>query len=192
MEQSLKSTAQHIGMKEGKRISSDIAMLVIITSMSMLFATLLLGYSVYRVSSSTWPPAGFDRISLLIPTLSACIILFSSLFYYFYEKNYDQRYFFLSFLFGIFFVRTQFYLWESLKSHELYSHSGIFGSMIYGFTWIHMGHIALAFLLLVYLTPIVWKNQLNDEIKQRIKNIGKFWHFLGVIWVIMYLALFVL
>ena len=69
--------------------------------------------------------------------------------------------------------------------------SGIFGSMIYGFTWIHIAHVAIGILLLIWLN-IKFMSGVSQDIKSelRVKNVGKFWHFLGLIWLLMYLILF--
>ena len=83
-------------------------------------------------------------------------------------------------------------VWSDLAFRGITQGSGIFGSMIYGFTWIHIAHVAIGIALLTWLTLKV-KNISTMEMKDtlRAKNVGMFWHFLGLVWLIMYLILFV-
>ena len=55
-----------------------LAMTVALISWSMLFATLLLGYFVYRFSQTVWPPLGVSSVPLLWPNLSLISVLASS------------------------------------------------------------------------------------------------------------------
>jgi len=78
-----------------------------------------------------------------------------------------------------------------MKSTGVYVEtSGIFGSVIYGFTWIHAVHMVLGLCALLYLKIVLKPNTVN--VLQKTVNVEKFWHFLGVIWIIMFLTLFVL
>ncbi len=174
-------------------------MIVILTSLSMLFATLLLGYAVYRVSSEVWPPHGFDRLPLEAPLLSTAVVLASSYYYFRFSNLWSRnlltesrKHFALCLLLAVSFIFSQLNLWSKLKQHELFSSSGIFGSMIYGFTWIHFGHMVLALGLLLWLSWFVYRNKKDNRTDLLVVNIGKFWHFLSVIWLIMFLALFVI
>ena len=52
--------AKHI---QGKAAVSAIGMTVLLISFAMLFATLLLGYIVFRLTTDTWPPQGYEGFS---------------------------------------------------------------------------------------------------------------------------------
>ena len=181
-----------------QEIQSSITMTVLIISFSMLFGTLFMGYMVYRVRSVTWPPMGMSDVGILYPSISTIVILFSSIFYYLFESslkndNTKNTKFFLamSLLLGLGFCGTQFLVWNDLALKGITQSSGIFGSMIYGFTWIHIAHVAIGILLLIWLN-IKYMSGVNQDIKSelRVRNVGKFWHFLGLVWLLMYLILF--
>jgi cytochrome c oxidase subunit III len=185
--------------QEGLRVSSEIAMVVILTSLSMLFATLFLGYAVYRVSSDVWPPYGFERLPLSAPILSTLFALLGSVCFYRFRKAWAlsnfvmaKKLYFSVLTSAVLFILSQFNLWQVLKSHDLFSSSGIFGSMIYGFTWIHFGHMVLALILILGMAWPVFKGIHTQKVNLRIVNFEKFWHFLGVIWLLMFFALFVI
>lgn len=177
-------------IKSGEQIVSSIGMMVTIVAFSMLFATLFLGFFLYRFSATEWPPMNLNRIDHFFPAISSVLIISSSWFYEVFKKNLSKFSFLLSLGLGIAFVVSQFLFWNDLKAVGIFASSGIYGSLIYSFTWIHVGHMAIGLVMLLYLLPSV----LREDFKRRIRiiNIGKFWHFLAVVWLMMYLLLFVI
>ena len=180
-----------------KTIQSSVTMTVVLITFSMLFATLCMGYMVLRVRSSVWPPMGMTKIGLTIPSISTLIILMSSLSYYRFEalikREIDGRlYHFITLLLGLAFSASQYLLWSELKMMGIGPGTGVFGSMLFGFTWIHAAHIAAGLVLLLLLPKMLSKfDPQAIERKLRVKSIGLFWHFLGIVWGILYLMLFV-
>ena len=168
---------------DGKKIVSSIGMTVALISLAMLFATLMMGFAVYRFTTPIWPPQGIQKPSLLLPSFSTLSIFFSSM-------AFSRRRFFLALFLGLMFMSFQFLFWRTLKSQGIFSTSGIFGSIIYSFTWIHAAHIIAGLCLLVWL--IVKTKHPMSGLENTISNVGKFWHFLGIIWAIMFVTIFVL
>ncbi len=182
---------------EGKKVVSSIGMIVLLISFTMLFATLLLGYIVFRMTSEVWPPMGIQRISLVLPTISTIVIALSSYTYFMFEKAYKSKdlkmaklNFALTFLAGLGFMATQFTLWQSMKNQGLYVTGGIFPSMFYALTWVHAAHIVMAILALALMIPSLVKGY-SESKELWTENIGKFWHFLGIVWFVMYIIMFV-
>lgn len=181
-----------------QRMTSSIAMIMTLVSFSMLFATLMLGYVAYRFTSEVWPPLGMQRASLGLPTISTVIILLSSLTFFLAESSFINKnkkqfktYFGITFLLGLGFMASQMLLWKDLQATGIYVDSTVFASIIYGFTWIHAAHVVGGIIGLLLLTPSVLGKR--EELKSElwIKNIGQFWHFLGIVWVILYFSIFV-
>jgi cytochrome c oxidase subunit 3 len=176
---------------EGRKIVSSVGMVVTLTSFAMLFATLMMGFAIYRFTTPMWPPQGMAKPELLIPTLSTLSIFLSSIAFIWFEKNpVNKLGLYLTLGLGLLFMRLQFYFWSELKSQGIVASSGIFGSIIYAFTWVHAAHIVAALLLLVWL--IIQTQVSGKSLENSISNVGKFWHFLGLVWAIMFLTIFVL
>lgn len=180
-----------------KDLKSSIAMTLTLVSFSMLFAAMLLGYAVIRFNNPIWPPMGMNRVDLFLPTLSTVIIAFSSVSYILFERQSfregpkNKLYLNLTILAGIGFMVAQFRFWNVLKLEGFYTSDGVFPSLIYGLTWTHAGHIVLALALLLWLFVKNGKMKSEEENLLWIKNTGKFWHFLGIVWLILYLSIFV-
>ena len=180
------------------QLQNSLAMTVTLIMGSMLFATLFLGYAVYRSSAIMWPPLGIQKVSLFLPLLSTLIIVISSWFMNQSKVNVvsgdvgkaltaNNK----TLASGILFMIIQGYFWYHLKSTGIFlTTSGIFGSILYGFTWIHAFHVVFGLLALIYLRFALKRN--GPQVLQATVNVEKFWHFLGVVWLIMFITIFVL
>ncbi len=182
----------------GRRLTSSIAMTVVLVTFSMLFASFFLGFTVFRITSDVWPPMGFERIDLFLPTLSTVIILISSFTFWkfdslFFSENKERKIWFIATIFlGFSFMASQVLLWTDLHSKGIYVQDGIFPSIIYSFTWVHAAHVVVAWMALFYLIPALKDGVSVPSYENRVTNVGKFWHFLGIVWLIMYVTLFLI
>ena len=186
-------------ISEGKKVSNSIGMLVILVSLSMLFATLMMGYIFFRWTSDVWPPMGMQRAELFYPTLSTVAIALSSFSFHYFEALYKKGKeafqawpVLVTVALAAVFLISQTKLWAHMNQIGLYVEGGVFPSILHGFTWIHAAHLVVALFLLFYLAFVVMTNPFGKDRTEAIKNIGKVWHFLGVVWLIMYLTIFVL
>lgn len=178
--------------EQGQEIISSVAMIVTLVSFAMLFATLMMGFAMFRITAPVWPPAGMVKPSLLLPSLSTFCIFLSSMSFIWFEKNIaDKRGLILTIVLGLGFMLIQTLLWHSLKSQGIFVSSGIFPSIIYAFTWIHAAHIVVALGLLFWLYFSALK-EVSPKSQLQAANVGKFWHFLGIVWFIMFVTIFVL
>ena len=179
------------------KIASSVSMTLVLVSFSMLFATFFLGYFIIRSQGHEWPPMGMEPVGLFFPSISTVFIVASSLVLAMFEKFYKigrspNIFFWSAFILGWAFVVSQMFFWHSLKIRGLHAHSGIFGSIIYGFTWTHAAHMVLGLILLATLIPLLGKKRDPLRSALRIQNVGMFWHFLGVVWILMFLGLFII
>jgi cytochrome c oxidase subunit 3 len=180
---------------EGDKIISTVAMIVTLISFGMLFLTLMMGFAMFRFTAPVWPPAGMEKPSLFIPTLSTLIIFLSSLAYIQFEKEVEKGfaskiYLLVTIGLGLLFMASQFIFWNDLSSKGIFVSSGIFASILYSFTWIHAAHIIAGLSLLLWLYFKLDKE--DKKITIHTSNVGKFWHFLGIVWLIMFVTIFVL
>jgi cytochrome c oxidase subunit 3 len=181
------------GNDQLRTFQNSVAMTVTLISFSMMFASMFLGYFLVRFNAPAWPPVEIENLPKLLPFLSTVVIAFSSLAYYLMEKNESQRgrYWVLTSILGMTFLGLQWLLWGALQTSGILVANGNVPSMVYAFTWIHAGHIVLALGLVLWLGFFIFRKP-SGLTPGRLINVGKFWHFLGVIWLLMYLMLFVL
>ncbi|WP_408096820.1 heme-copper oxidase subunit III [Peredibacter sp. HCB2-198] len=178
---------------EYKRFQNTVAMTVTLITFGMLFGTLFLGYFLARFNAPTWPPVEIENMPKLLPFLNTLVMALSSYTYFKMEREEDKRktFWWATFGLGILFLVLQWFLWNALAASGILVSNGQVPSMVYGFTWLHAGHIVMALMTLLWLGRYIFrKPQELTDIK--LVNVGKFWHFLGVVWLLMYLMLFVL
>lgn len=179
-----------------QKLANSISEIVMIVSFAMLFATLMLGYTMYRLTSESWPPMGLQRVDLLIPAFSTVILFLSSLTLNSFnnarlsEVRTAKVSLWATIILGAVFGVSQLMLWQDLEAVGLIASEGIFQSILYGFTWIHAAHVVIAWLGLLFLLPTI-KNE-APKWTARVGLITKFWHFLDIVWLIMFLTIFVL
>jgi cytochrome c oxidase subunit 3 len=178
-------------------LQSNLAMMVVLLGLSMFFATLLMGYAIFRTSADSWPPQGMVKLSLLLPSLSTLVIFISGLTCYQTIVNIKQNNLKMAnknlnrtILLGIGFMVLQGFLWANMKSSGVFVYSGIFASVLYGFTWIHAAHVVAGLIALGYLK---WNLKPGTQnLLMKAVNVEKFWYFLELIWIIMFITLFVI
>jgi cytochrome c oxidase subunit 3 len=174
---------------------NNLAMTMVLISGGMLFATLFMGYAIYRSSATVWPPVGMGKVDLTLPLISTVVIALSSYFMHqttkairLGNKEKTKMEFNFTFALGIIFMLIQSYFWFALKKAGFYVSSGIFTSIIYAYTWIHALHVVFGLVALLWLR---WKISRSENFLQTAVNTERFWHFLGIIWGIMFLTIFV-
>lgn len=196
--QEQQTTANFEYSTEDKAQNHKLAMTVAIISWSMLFATLLLGYFVYRYSQTLWPPLGVETVPLILPNLSLIAVLGSSITFWLSMNAYKKQQYnamrwwnWATLVLGLAYVFTQIKFWQNLNAINLFSSSNIFGSIIHGFTWIHAGHMLCALLALGIGIFLLRKNDSIGRWFIYMSNVSVFWHFLTVVWLVLYFTLFI-
>lgn len=179
--------------KEMADFKISVGMTVTLISFGMMFATLFLGFFLFRFSAPVWPPVEIENLPKLIPFFSTLVMALSSYTYWRMEKGIETRkkFWLATTALGILFLVSQWTLWNALAASGIFVSNGAVPSMVYAFTWIHAGHIVIGLVLLFWLGRLIFRKP-QELTVTRLLNVGKFWHFLGVIWLIMYLMLFVL
>ena len=175
------------------KFKNTVAMTVTLISFGMMFASLFLGYFLARFNAPVWPPVEIENLPKLLPFLSTVVMGLSSWTYFKLEKNAEQRKSFWLFTvaLGILFLVLQTTFWKALAASGIFVSNGNVPSMVYAFTWLHAAHIVMALGLLLWLGFYIFRRP--DGLSElKLINVGKFWHFLGVVWLLMYLLLFVL
>lgn len=179
--------------KELQNLKNSVGMTVALISFGMMFATLFLGYFLVRSNAPTWPPVEIANLPMLLPFLSTVVMALSSFTYFKLEKEvtYRKHFWFATMALGIAFLVLQWELWGALNASGILASNGHVPSMVYAFTWLHAAHIVMGLMTLMWLGHFIFrKPEAVTELK--LMNVGKFWHFLGVVWLLMYLMLFVL
>ncbi|MBT6326390.1 MAG: hypothetical protein HOJ35_10505 [Bdellovibrionales bacterium] len=180
----------------GLQNANNIAITVLLVSLGMLFATFLLALFMYKLTATTWPPMGLKEVALYPPLQSTLIILLSSFTYMKFESlfarsnpKYKNQLIYTIYL-GVLFLISQVWIWSLWLERGITVDMSIYGSIIYVMTGVHGAHIVLSLLSLFYVQYIVQRKEKNKT-QIIISNVGKVWHFLTIVWLIILVTTFI-
>ncbi len=169
-------------------------LMIAMFSVIMLFAGLTSAYIVSKGAlGMSW-----DAISLPVPFyISTVIVILSSIcaqrvIHHVKSNNFDmiQLYLLFTLLLGLSFFLSQFSGWKSLVNlGKFLSGNNVASSYLYVFTIAHMLHLlgGLTFVIIAFLKSRY--KHYNSNNLHSIKLIVKFWHFLGILWIYLFLFL---
>ena len=71
---------------------------------------------------------------------------------------------------------------------------GAFGSIFYGLTGLHGAHVFVGLLLLTFANIRVWRGHFGTDAKDHlgVEVPGIYWHFVDVMWIIVFTAVYIL
>ncbi|MGH1394270.1 MAG: cytochrome c oxidase subunit 3 [Trichormus sp.] len=184
---------EHEHDEEGNKMFGFIVFLL---SESVIFLSFFAGYIVYKLSNpDNWLPPGISGLEVKEPAINTVVLVASSFVIYFAEvalKRHDLRLFriFLSItmLMGGYFLVGQGIEWSNL---EFGFTSGTFGGMFYLLTGFHGLHVLTGILLqlMILLRSFVPGNYDNGHFGVNATSL--FWHFVDVIWIILFVMLYI-
>ena len=181
---------------QGAEISaSALGMILFIASELMFFAALFGAYFTIRASASEWPPAGAEP-EVLLPALATAVLVASSGTVHFAsasaergERGKTSTWLLVTIALGLVFLGGQAFEYSQLD-FSLADHA--YGTLFYSMTGFHALHVFAGVVTLI----LVWlKNQRGHLSSTRpgpAIAAGLYWHFVDVIWVLLFATLYLL
>jgi len=187
---------QHIQIEEPKATLSmhpkKFALWLFIVSIVMLFAALTSAYIV-KQADGNWLSFKLPEIFVINTIVIALSSLTMHLAYMAAKNDLLQRVKWLllvTVLLGVLFLIGQYISWSELVNENVYFVSNYAsGSFIYIFTGLHGLHLVsgLIFLLITYASSLRLKIHAKNRLQ--IEMCMTYWHFLGGLWVYLYIFL---
>ncbi|HMC37106.1 MAG TPA: cytochrome c oxidase subunit 3 [Actinomycetota bacterium] len=167
--------------------SPILGMVVFVASEAMFFAALFGAYFTIFAKTAVWPPADIPIPDVPIP-IALTVILVSSSFVLQAgvraarrgnTKALSRRLLFTVGL-GLAFLALQGYDYSQLTFGI---HSGVYGSLFYVMTGLHMAHVigGVVFLSIVLIQS--WTGQLSLRRHEPVEAAAIYWHFVDVVWI---------
>jgi cytochrome c oxidase subunit III len=172
-------------------------LLVFLVAEGMIFLGLFIAYLAFRAMAPEWPPAGMPKLELMLPGINTCVLIASSLVIHQADtaiKKNDvkglQLWFGLTALMGIVFLGGQLYEYSHL---EFGLRSNLFASTFYVLTGFHGLHVTLGVMLIL---AVMWRSLKADRYGSHnhfgVEAAEIYWHFVDVIWIILFILLYLL
>lgn len=178
------------------RATPYLGMIIALASWAMMFAALFLSYVLLRAQQQVWPPLGTPALPRGLGLLNTGVLVASSATLIWAHAA-MRRLFLRRFLVGLWsttvlglaFLGLQLLLWLRMESAGL-GLGGIFGSLFYVLTWFHAFHIVGGVGALSWLLWGAHRHRYGPDRQVPVILVGAFWHFLGVMWLCMYVGIF--
>ena len=173
-----------------------LGMLLFIISEVMLFGAFFTAYFFIRVvNNAHWPAAG-TKLPVAVAGVNTAILLSSSLTMHWSllsaknENRFGMRAGLAStLLLGITFLTVQIneYVHVGFAPHD-----NAQGTIFYGLTGLHGAHVFVGLTLLSFATIRAFRGHFTATEHRGVEVPGIYWHFVDVMWIIVYSTIYVL
>ncbi|MEY3767221.1 MAG: hypothetical protein RLZZ11_288 [Cyanobacteriota bacterium] len=169
--------------------------IIFLCSESVIFLAFFSGYALLKTSALNWLPNGVEGLEWRMPLVNTIVLVSSSgtiaLAEHFKGRGkmlLFRGFWLLSMAMGAYFLYGQAVEWSGLKFGFT---SGTFGGTFYLLTGFHGLHVATGILLmgLMLIKSFIPGNYTGGE--QGVQATSLFWHFVDVIWIILFLLIYV-
>ena len=182
-----------------KRKTSYLGMLIFVASWTMMFGVMFFVYGALRISADTWPPLGLPLLPLALPTINTVVLLLSSGTMELGLRDIRHGratrlapWLLATALLGALFCAIQWIIGADLFEQGLTFDRGAYAAAFYGFAIIHVAHVLVGLLALAYLAVRAFMGAYTTPRHMTVRLWAIYWHFVGVIWVAIYLLIIVL
>ncbi|MFM7235640.1 MAG: heme-copper oxidase subunit III [Cyanobium sp.] len=169
--------------------------IIFLCSESVIFLAFFSGYAVLKTSALNWLPAGVEGLEWQKPLINSIVLISSSGTIYLAERAMAKgnlwgfrAFWLLTMALGSYFLYGQAVEWSGLKFGLT---SGTFGGMFYLLTGFHGLHVAtgVGLMTLMLVKSFIPSNYAGGE--QGVQATSLFWHFVDVIWIILFFLIYV-
>jgi cytochrome c oxidase subunit 3 len=191
-----------VPLKQPRRpseVRAFVGMVVFIGSWAMMFAGLFFAYALLRMKYTVWPPLGEGRLPLALPSLNTVILIATSaalalgLRAVRMARPRDlRRWLAVAIALGTLFVALQLVVWRDVWLSGIRPSSGIYGSIFYALTVFHGLHAVAGVIGLLVLVPGALRGSYTVQRHAPVRLWALYWHFVDVIWVVMFVTVYVL
>jgi heme/copper-type cytochrome/quinol oxidase subunit 3 len=179
--------------------TAALGMLLFLGSWAMLFGSLFFSYAMVRAHAGSWPPAETPRLPLALPGFSTLVIASSS---FFLQRALSAAragrggqvlpQLCGAAALGALFLALQSLLWTRLWRAGLRPEDGPYPSVFWALTVFHALHVLVGLFGLAFVGLRAARGLVNAGRHVTLRLWTAYWHFVGAVWVLLYVAVFVL
>jgi cytochrome c oxidase subunit III len=174
-----------------------VGIFLFIGSEIMLFGSFFTVYFFDRVVANPpeWPPPPYER-PVYIALINTCILVTSSFTVHWATTSIKrgnrtglQAGLVLTFLLGLTFLLTQVIEYHRIGFN---TSDGAFPSTFFGLTGLHGLHVFVGLTILLIMTIRAFRGHFSPEHHHGIELGGIYWHFVDVMWIVVYVTVYIL
>ncbi|HEY9690995.1 MAG TPA: heme-copper oxidase subunit III [Oculatellaceae cyanobacterium] len=172
-------------------------LIVFLVAEGMIFMGLFIAYLTFRAVTPTWPPEGTPQLELLLPGLNTIVLIASSFIIHQADSAIKKNnvaglrtWFAVTALMGAAFLAGQLYEYFHL---EFSLTTNLFASTFFVLTGFHGLHVTFGLILIL---AVLWRSLKQDHYSSEnhfgVEAAEIYWHFVDVVWIILFLLLYIL
>jgi heme/copper-type cytochrome/quinol oxidase subunit 3 len=173
-------------------------MVIFLGSWAMMFGSLFFAYGMVRARATAWPPPDQPELPVALAGVNTAVLAASSAI-----LQLGVRWLRLgqvprvgpalaaSLALGALFVSLQTVTWRSLFEEGLTPSGGPYPSVFYALTCFHALHVLVGICALAWLCRGVFVGKYTAARFLPVRLWTLYWHFVGVVWGIMYVTVYV-
>ncbi|MBW4442057.1 MAG: heme-copper oxidase subunit III [Plectolyngbya sp. WJT66-NPBG17] len=168
---------------------------VFLLSESVIFVSFFVTYALLRWKNPNWFPPGVSGLDIPRAAINTVILVSSSVVIYFAERALDRhklikfrRLWLLTAMLGVIFLVEQAIEWRNMPFGL---DAGLAGATFYLLTGFHGLHVftGVVLLLYMYFRSLISGNYSTGH--QGVSAVSLFWHFVDIIWIVLFLLLYI-
>lgn len=176
-----------------------LGMWVFLCSEVMFFTGLIGGYIVLRFGSPMWPvpstvlnvPLTAFNTFLLICSSVTMVLALAAI-----QKGdvaRTKRFLVATCLIGASFLGVQVFEYHHLLVIEHFTPSkSLFGSVFFTTTGFHGFHVFCGVVCMTFVTIKMFRGKYSQQDHQGIENVGLYWHFVDLVWIILFTVIYLI
>jgi cytochrome c oxidase subunit 3 len=194
---------EHHGPPEAHQSSridrQTLGILLFIVSEVMLFGAFFASYFFLRVvaNEGSWPPAEFE-LPVAVAGANTAILVSSSFTMHWALhsiRSGNRRGLRMGLLATFLLGATFLFIQVNEYIHIGFSiRDGAFGSIFYGLTGLHGAHVTVGLILLAFANIRAWRGHFGPAAEDHlgVEVPGIYWHFVDVMWIVVYTSVYIL
>ncbi|HVB40914.1 MAG TPA: heme-copper oxidase subunit III [Terriglobales bacterium] len=151
-----------------------------------------------RFTGTVWPPAGMPKLATSMPAIATLILVGSSFVLNFAVQAFlrgkqamAKNLLLLTIAMGITFLGFQGFEWGYLNGVLGFTvTTGAFSSAYFIMTGFHAAHVTVGLLMLSLVYWRMEKGEYNNEYHMSMKAAEYYWHFVDIVWILLFFTLY--
>ena len=185
-----------IGLK--KKVMNKTMMKAVIGTEGMFFVCLILAF-VYMAFNSGFEPHDLHALDIKKTGIFTIVLIASSFTFWMADSNYKKGkiknlkiWLIITILLGAIFLFGQGKeYWRLINDHVTLG-SSVFGTSFYTLTGFHGFHVFVGLIILSIILSLTFLGDFNKPDSNVITTVGYYWHFVDVVWIVVFTVVYVL
>ncbi len=182
-----------------RRFTARLGMYIALAIMAMFFFTLFMIYAAIRTRLGGYLGVETRGIPFILATVNTLILAVSSGAYQNGLRSIRHghqiqlmRWTTVTMVLGLLFLVSQGVMWVNFIGRNVLPSTGAFGAIFFTLTGLHALHVVAALIVLGWVWVPALRGRWTARDHGPVEIGGLFWHFLGLVWLAMYVVIFFL